>query len=76
MVRASISLVFSYDDEIVKKVKNNEKKEQQTQQIVLLARNKRNSGENIISKALTHAEINHDEFVSFNNEVAKYCTTK
>ena len=59
-----------------KKVKNNEKKEQQTQQIVLLARNKLNSWENIISKALAHAEINHDEFVSFNNEAAKYCITK
>ena len=39
--------------------------------IVLLAINKLHSTENILSKALTHAEISHEYLVLINNEAEK-----
>ena len=40
--------------------------------IVLSAINKLHSTENILSKALTHAEISHEYLVLINNEAEKF----
>lgn len=37
----------------------------------MLARNKCNSGENIISKALTHAEISHEQLALIGSKTEK-----
>ena len=40
--------------------------------MVLLTKSKLNTIEILISKALSHSYINHDEFVSMNNKLFKY----
>lgn len=61
--------MFSISDWITKI----EKKENNHDKIVLLPRSKLNSIENIISKGVTGAEIDHKEFTISMNEEKKYC---
>ena len=50
-------------------IKKNKKKHDK---IVLLAKNKFNTTEVLISKALADSNISHDEFVSVNNVLKEY----
>ena len=53
-----------------KKMKRKEKKKRD--KIVLLGKDKINTIEVLISKALNNSSIHDDEFVSFNNVLRKY----
>ena len=65
----SLSLVFSISNEIAKKLqKAMRKKKKKDIKILLLARNKSNSIENLISKALIHNEISYGEFNTIMNK--------
>ena len=67
-------MVFDLSYEIAKKfLKIMRKKKKKHNKVILLARSKLNSIENIISKAVTGAEIDHKEFTISTNEEKKYC---
>lgn len=74
----SLSLVFSFNHRIVKKYLKTlkKKKEKKHNKIGLLSRSKVNNIQNIISKGLADAKIDHKVFTIIKNEENKYCTLK
>ena len=69
VTNVSISLVFSFGSGIVKMFLKTMRQQMRSKcnKFILLTISKLNSIE-IISKALTHAEINHEEFVLIDNK--------
>ena len=59
-----------------KKYKSKIQKEKKHNKIVLLAKNKLNIIEVLISKALIDSNISHDEFASVNNVLKEYDDAK
>ena len=73
IVSASFSLAFSISTGIIKQLlKTTRNKKKKHNEIVMLARNKLNSIESKISKALINNEISHEDFVTIINEDKKY----
>ena len=70
---ASFTLIFSITKGIVKKLLNilrNKKKKHD--KILMLAKNKLNSIETLISLALNDMEVSHEEFITILKEKHKY----
>ena len=69
IVRASFALIFSLTTGIVKKLLSTTKNEKKKQdKIFMLAKNKLNSIETLISQALIDMEISHEDFVTILKE--------
>ena len=74
---ASFSFVCSRTTGIIKKLlKMTRNKKTKHNKIVVLARNKLNSVETMISKALLDSEISHEEYTTIINEEEKYRSLK
>ena len=70
---ASLTLFFSLTTGIIKKLLNiTRKKKKKHNKILILAKNKLNSIEALISQALIDMEINHKEFITILKEKDKY----
>ena len=73
VLSASLTLVSSLTTGIIKKLlKETRKKNKKHSKIAMLAKSKLNSIETIMSQALIHLEINHEEFKTIVNEKEKY----
>ena len=73
IIGASCSFTFSITSGFVKRsLKTIRNKKKKDNKIVMLARNKLNSIENKISKALMDNEISHEDFETIINEEKKY----
>ena len=69
----SFSFVCSRTTGIIKKLlKTTRNKKKKHNKIIVLARNKLNSVETMISKALLDSEISHEEYTTIINEEEKY----
>ena len=70
---ASFTLIFSITTGIVKKLLNiTRKKKKKHDKILMLAKNKFNSIETLISQALNVMEISHEEFITIFKEKDRY----
>ena len=70
---ASFTLIFSLTTGIVKKLLNiTRKKKKKHDKILMLAKNKFNSIETLISQALNVMEISHEEFITIFKEKDRY----
>ena len=70
---ASFTLIFSLTTGIIRKLLNiTRNKKKKHDEILILAKNKLNSIETLISWALIDMEISHEEFVTILNEKDKY----
>ena len=71
---ASLTLFFSLKTGIVKKLLNitRKKKKKKHDKILMLAKNKLNSIEKLMSQALIGMEISHEEFITILKEKDKY----
>ena len=72
-IPATLTLVFSLTTGIIKKLlKETRKKKKKHSKIIMLAKNKLNSIETLMSQALIDLEISHEEFKTIVNEKEKY----
>ena len=70
---ASFTLIFSLTTGIVKKLLNKtRKKKKKHDKILMLAQNKLNSIDTLISQALIDMDINHEEFITILKEKVRY----
>ena len=70
---ASFTLIFSITTGIIKKLLNiTRKKKKKHDKILMLAKNKLNSIESLISQALNAMEISHKEFITIFKEKDRY----
>ena len=70
---ASLTLIFSLTTGIVKKILNiTRNKNKKHDKILMLAKNKLNSIETLISRALINLDISHQEFITILKEKDKY----
>ena len=70
---ASLTLIFSLTTGIVKKILNiTRNKNKKHDKILMLAKNKLNSIETLISRALIDLDISHQEFITILKEKDKY----
>ena len=73
LASASFTLIFSLTAGIIKKLlKITRKKKKKHNKIVMLAKNKLNSIETLMSKALMDLDLRHEEFKTIVNEKEKY----
>ena len=73
VISASFSLVFSLTAGIIKKLlKETREKKKKRSKIIMLAKNKLNSIESLMSQTLIDLDISHDEFKTIVNEKEKY----
>ena len=71
--RASLNVIFFLTTGIVKKLLNiKKKKKKKHDKILILAKNKLNSIETLISQALIDIDISHEEFIRILKEKDKY----
>ena len=69
IVSACFALIFSITAGIIKKILSTTiKKKKKHNQILMLAKNKHNSIETLISQALNDMDISHKEFITILNE--------
>ena len=70
---ASFTLIFSLSTGIIKKLLNiTRKKKKKHDKIIMLAKNKVNDIDTLISQALTDVDISHEEFVTILKEKDRY----
>ena len=71
---ASFTLIFSLSTGIIKKVLNitRKKKKKKHDKILMLAKNKVNNIDTLISQALIDVDISHEEFVTILKEKDRY----
>ena len=73
VIRASFILVFSLTAGIIKKLlKETREKKKKRSKIIMLAKNKLNSIESLMSQTLIDLDISHEEFKTIVNEKEKY----
>ena len=73
VANAGFTIVFSFAMGIIKKLlKTTRNKNKKHDKILMLAKSKLNSIEALVSKALTHKEISHEEFITILKEKNKY----
>ena len=73
IISSSFTLVFSLTTGIIKKLlKETRKKKQKHSKIIMLAKNKLNSIESLMSLASIDLDISHEEFKTIVNEKEKY----
>ena len=73
IVSASFTLIFSLTTGIVKKLLNiTRKKKKKHDKILMLAKNKLNSIDTLISQGLIDVDISHKEFITILNEKDRY----
>ena len=70
---ASLTLFFSLATGIVKKLLNiTRKRKKKHEKILMLAKSKLNVIETLVSQALIHMEMSHEEFITYLKEKVKY----
>ena len=73
IISSSFTLVFSLTTGIIKKLlKETRKKKKKHSKIIMLAKNKLNSIESLMSLASIDLDISHEEFKTIVNEKEKY----
>ena len=73
IVRASLTLIFTLTTGVVKKLLNvTRKKKKKHNKIMVLARNKLNIVETLLSNTLSDLDISHEEFAKIIDENIKY----
>ena len=70
---AGFTIAFSLATRIIKKLlKTTKNKKEKYDKVLMLAKSKLNSIETLVSKALIHMEISHEEYMTILKEKHKY----